>query len=82
MNRIKENKNNYHNIFTYDHVEYGDGKNKSVTYIDCIMLKDVEDMKKDDKVYMICVNYGLYGWIEKDSEDMDMDVSCVDSSTK
>lgn len=73
--------NNYHNIFTYNSIEYTDKTNgrQNTTYVDCVMLKDCEELKKGTKVPYISVSYELYCFDEKD--EMIHDVVTVDTTT-
>jgi len=60
--------NNYHEIFTYESIEYakeGDQR-QTVAYSNCVMLKDVGEMKKGMFIPFISISYGILGWDEND----------------
>jgi hypothetical protein len=76
---------NFNNMFTYESITYGDGKNINVSYNDCIMLRDLQDMKKGMKVAVIALSYDLYGWSKHEgSEYTDADLyamAVIDNSS-
>lgn len=52
---------NYHNFFTYESIIPGD-ETGNLSYVNCTMLKDVGNMKKDMKLEFIDISYNFYGW--------------------
>lgn len=70
--------NNYHGFFTYEGIQYSNKPGKSVAYLNCVMLKDIEDMKKGMKIPYICISYGFMGW----NEDNDLEFDCSGTDTR
>lgn len=71
---------NFNDIFTYEYIEFGNGKNKNIAYMKCVMLKDADDMKKGDKLNSIEVCYTLYGCNTVESDGHDIEGTYIDYS--
>jgi hypothetical protein len=65
---LNQRNNQYANVFEYERVEIGDGKNTNTVYYNCKLLKDIGKYKKGDEVGAIEGHLNLVIW-DKDMED-------------
>lgn len=54
----------YLDVFKYERIQYKNKESQCVQYINCVMLKDVGEMKKGEEIPVICICYGILGYGE------------------
>jgi hypothetical protein len=72
---------NYFGCFTYARIRPGDGKLLNRFYEDCVMLKDVGELKKGMKISAIAIQYEIFAWVNpEDGGPEIIEPHCIDNS--